>query len=589
MENEISTSSNKITLDDIQLSPPPDSLTNIYNINVGILGHVDSGKTSLSKILSSISSTASFDKNPQSKERGITLDLGFSAFYIETPKTFKNDNNNNNIKLKNSNYIQFTLVDCPGHASLIKTIISGANIIDTFILVIDALKGIQVQTVECLILGEILCDDITVVMNKIDLIKEEKDNYELKAEKLKNGLRNKTKFKNIEVIPFTCINNNENNINIIDKNVQIKKILANILNTINFSKENNNNNNKDFMAYIDHSFKIKNKGTIITGTVINGSIKINDEIYFPELSDKKTIKEIQIFKKNVNEAHKGDRIGILLKNFDNNNIKIERSIICNPNNKNILYSEGGIFLIKKIRLYKNDLISNNKYYLMIGNQGVNAKILFFSNNNNNDIKDIKNVNVNEMLKNFYDIEYDYVDNINIDDNNCYYAFIKFDKKIIIPLNMIFLGSKIDIDISEKKDRLAFYGKIIDNFNNNNNNNNIYNKLKIFKNKFKEGKILRIDNNNENIVIAKGLFKKENNFLIKDYLGKEVYIKEDKDKKYIGKILSSFGQTGKLKIEFNTKLNDDNIKLKNENGEEILDYKNYTIIMEYKKYIKLDKI
>ena len=227
---------------------------------------------------------------------------------------------------------------------------------------------------------------------------------------------------------------------------------------------------------------------------------------------------------------------------------------------------------------------------MIGNQGVNAKILFFSNNNNNDIKDIKNVNVNEMLKNFYDIEYDYVDNINIDDNNCYYAFIKFDKKIIIPLNMIFLGSKIDIDISEKKDRLAFYGKIIDNFNNNNNNNNnIYNKLKIFKNKFKEGKILRIDNNNENIVIAKGLFKKENNFLIKDYLGKEVYIKEDKDKKYIGKILSSFGQTGKLKIEFNTKLNDDNIKLKNENEEEILDYKNYTIIMEYKKYIKLDKI
>ena len=585
MENEINTLSNKIISDDIQLSPPPESLSNIYNINVGILGHVDSGKTSLSKILSSISSTASFDKNPQSKERGITLDLGFSAFYIETPKKFKNDDNNN-IKLKNSNYIQFTLVDCPGHASLIKTIISGANIIDTFILVIDAVKGVQVQTVECLILGEILCDDITVVMNKIDLIKDE--NYEKKAEKLKSGLRNKTKFKNLEVIPFSCLNiNNENNNNI-DKNIQIKKIIANILNTINFNNDNNNiNNNKDFMAYIDHSFKIKNKGTIITGTVINGSIKINDEIYFPELSDKKTIKEIQIFKKNVNEANKGDRVGILLKNYDNN-IKIERSIICNPNNKNILYSEGGIFLIKKIRLYKNDLISNNKYYLMIGNQGVNAKILFFNNNNNNiDIKDIKNLNANEILKNFYDIEYNYVDNINIDDNNnFYYAFIKFDKKIIIPLNMIFLGSKIDIDISEKKDRLAFYGKIIDNYN---NNNNIYNKLKIFKNKFKEGKILRIDNNNENIIIAKGLFKKENNFLIKDYIGKEVYIKEDKDKKYIGKILSSFGQSGKIKIEFNIKLNDNNIKLKNEIGEEILDYKNYTIIMEYKKYIKLDKI
>ena len=59
------------------------NLSKILNINVGILGHVDSGKTSLSKMISSISSTASFDKNPQSKERGITLDLGFSALYIQ--------------------------------------------------------------------------------------------------------------------------------------------------------------------------------------------------------------------------------------------------------------------------------------------------------------------------------------------------------------------------------------------------------------------------------------------------------------------------------------------------------------------------
>jgi selenocysteine-specific elongation factor len=56
------------------------------NVNVGVLGHVDSGKTSLSKALSSVASTAAFDKNPQSQERGITLDLGFSAFYTEAPE-----------------------------------------------------------------------------------------------------------------------------------------------------------------------------------------------------------------------------------------------------------------------------------------------------------------------------------------------------------------------------------------------------------------------------------------------------------------------------------------------------------------------
>ena len=61
----------------------------VMNINIGVLGHIDSGKTSLCKALSTIASTAGFDKNPQSKERGITLDLGFSAFIIGIPSWFK--------------------------------------------------------------------------------------------------------------------------------------------------------------------------------------------------------------------------------------------------------------------------------------------------------------------------------------------------------------------------------------------------------------------------------------------------------------------------------------------------------------------
>ncbi len=61
----------------------------ILNINVGVLGHIDSGKTSLCKALSTIASTAGFDKNPQSKERGITLDLGFSAFIVRIPDWFR--------------------------------------------------------------------------------------------------------------------------------------------------------------------------------------------------------------------------------------------------------------------------------------------------------------------------------------------------------------------------------------------------------------------------------------------------------------------------------------------------------------------
>lgn len=90
----------------------------ILNFNLGVLGHVDSGKTSLVKALSSVASTACFDKNPQSKERGITLDLGFSSFTVDFPQHLVT----NEVQYSQ---LQFTLVDCPGHASLIKTIIGG--------------------------------------------------------------------------------------------------------------------------------------------------------------------------------------------------------------------------------------------------------------------------------------------------------------------------------------------------------------------------------------------------------------------------------------------------------------------------------
>ena len=137
----------------------------VLNFNIGVLGHVDSGKTSLAKALSTKASTASFDKNPQSLERGITLDLGFSSFQVPLP---------DHLKHEPYDVLQFTLVDCPGHASLIKTIIGGAQIIDMMMLVVDVTKGVQTQTAECLVIGEILCEKMVVVLNKVDLLKEDK-------------------------------------------------------------------------------------------------------------------------------------------------------------------------------------------------------------------------------------------------------------------------------------------------------------------------------------------------------------------------------------------------------------------------------
>ena len=97
--------------------------------------------------LSTKLSTAALDKHPQSKERGITLDLGFSCFILPMPQHLKAQ--------MPQTQLQFTLVDCPGHASLIRTIMGGAQIIDMIILVVDVTKGIQTQTAECLVVAEV--------------------------------------------------------------------------------------------------------------------------------------------------------------------------------------------------------------------------------------------------------------------------------------------------------------------------------------------------------------------------------------------------------------------------------------------------
>lgn len=158
------------------------------NLNIGVLGHVDSGKTCLCRALSATPSTAAFDKSPQSQVRGITLDLGFSSRVL-APKTdplcapyLKNlrlasDSekvNDSNIAYSeekdesNEDKLCCTFVDCPGHATLIRTIVGGAQIIDVMILVIDATKGVQAQTAECLVIGEILARPLVVVINKVD-------------------------------------------------------------------------------------------------------------------------------------------------------------------------------------------------------------------------------------------------------------------------------------------------------------------------------------------------------------------------------------------------------------------------------------
>ena len=124
-------------------------------VHIGLLGHIDSGKTKVAECLTEIISTAGLDKHPQAKERGITIDLGFSFFSLSEDK------------------YMVTIVDAPGHANLIRSVVACANIIDLALVVVDAEKGPQVQTGEHLmILHSMGIKDIIFVVNKIDLVQD---------------------------------------------------------------------------------------------------------------------------------------------------------------------------------------------------------------------------------------------------------------------------------------------------------------------------------------------------------------------------------------------------------------------------------
>lgn len=470
----------------------------MINFNIGLLGHVDSGKTSLAKQLSTISSTACFDKNPQSKERGITLDLGFSSF----------------VSQRKSN-VQYTLVDCPGHASLIKTIIGGAQIIDLMILVVDMTKGIQTQTAECLILGEILCPKLLVAFNKVDLVKDEKVLAKTKKS-IKMKLANMD-FKQLafcQVSALTGEGINESLLPILDDMTTIDP------RTDRYKTE-------DFTMAIDHCFQIKGKGSILTGTVLAGMIQVDQEIDLPEIGvSNKKVKSIQVFRKPVTEAKKGDRCGINVAQFDSD--KFERGVACKKNKAK--WANSVIFPLNVIKHYKRKVSSKEIFHVSVGHSTRTAKVMLFKRD-----QEAMDIGGGDGGEEVYSREQKY---LFVEDNtqeSPEQLFVRLDfgeKPILFFENSLFIASKLDLDTSEAENscRLAFHGKCSDyNFS-----------PDVFKIKQRQGQVDRL--HDADTVIAKGMFKKETNLeLFKDMM---VVLSTGER----GRILGPFGKSGKVKIE-----------------------------------------
>ena len=275
------------------------------HVNVGTIGHVDHGKTTLTAAILTVLSKAGegysatvkgvddIDKAPEEKARGITISLSHSEY--ETP---------------NRHYAH---VDAPGHADYIKNMITGAAQMDGAILVIAASDGVMPQTREHVLLAkQVGVPNMIVFLNKVDQV-DDKDLVDLVEEEVRDLLE-KQGFdgKNVPVIRGSALKALENPAlgnEWSDKVMELVKALD------EYIPEPVRELDKPFLMAIEDVFSIEGRGTVVTGRIDRGIIKVGEEVEIIGLKDtvKTTVTGVEMFNKSLQQGQAGDNAGVLLR------------------------------------------------------------------------------------------------------------------------------------------------------------------------------------------------------------------------------------------------------------------------------------
>ncbi|GJQ11692.1 hypothetical protein GpartN1_g3483.t1 [Galdieria partita] len=496
---------------------------NTVNINIGVLGHVDCGKTSLVRSLSTTLSTAALDKHPQSSERGITLDLGFSAFMLQIDKE------------RISEQVQITLVDCPGHASLLKTVLGGSKIMDAILLVIDVTKGIQMQTSECIVVGELVTDKAVIVFNKIDLIPPDERTQRMTLMKKKTfKALQQTKFKDA---PYVFVAANPIQVEKMEPNISenakpwgMDELISILSKNITIPERNQKGN---FLFAFDHCFSVKGHGTVFTGTVLQGATRVGDVINIPDIGVSRKIKSMQVYRKPVTECGQGERVAICISQCPSD--KIERGFLAVPGYLSL--STCFIALAYKVRFYRQDCLSKSRFHVTVGHSTAIGAVTFFSAYSNCPKKDC--FSFDERY--FYETQLEN-DSTNSTSNKVFFALIKTDIPLCIYPKVGFIASRLDWGTEVNRCRIAFHGQVVAQMHNTASSTVTEKKndmLQLIKIKKRQGTVERIQDNM--MVIVKGLFPREAN--IETFQQMTVDFGHD----VTGCIEGKFGNSGKVRV------------------------------------------
>lgn len=284
------------------------------HVNVGTIGHVDHGKTTLTAaILKTLRDkgmkaddrdVSQIDAAPEEKERGITI----STTHVEYESEKRH----------------YAHVDCPGHADYIKNMITGAAQMDGAILVVSATDGPMPQTREHILLaGQVGVPKIVVFMNKVDQVTDTEllDLVEMEIRELL------TKYNfdgdNTPIIRGSALKALEGDAEYQDKIMELMKSLD------EFIPDPVRDTEKTLLMPIEDVFSIKGRGTVVTGRIERGIVKVNDEIEIVGIkpTHKTIVTGVEMFRKLLDQGQAGDNVGLLLRGIERTDVERGQVIV----------------------------------------------------------------------------------------------------------------------------------------------------------------------------------------------------------------------------------------------------------------------
>ena len=285
--------------------------------NIGTIGHVDHGKTTLTAAITITLAELGggkavaydqIDKAPEEKERGITI----STAHVE-------------YETENRHYAH---VDCPGHADYVKNMITGAAQMDGAILVVNAADGPMPQTREHILLGrQVGIPSIVVYLNKVDQV-DDKDMIELVEEEIRELLTSyKYPGETTPIIKGSALAAVEGRDEEIGKNSIIELMKA----VDEFIPQPAREVDKPFLMPVEDVFSISGRGTVATGRIESGVIKTGEEVEIVGVTatKKSVCTGVEMFRKLLDSGEAGDNVGILLRGVERDDIQ-RGQVLCKP-------------------------------------------------------------------------------------------------------------------------------------------------------------------------------------------------------------------------------------------------------------------